>query len=86
MCWPFAKALPCAVDQGSQHNELYPLADSLPKLIGHPVFSTLMRFAICEAEPLSIHYELQDRHFPRYATISARVESCRNQLMHLSLT
>ena len=28
--------------QGSQHNELYPLADSLPRLIGHPVFPTLM--------------------------------------------
>jgi len=42
MCWPFAIALPCAVNQGSQHNELYQLADSLPRLIGRVVLLTLM--------------------------------------------
>jgi hypothetical protein len=46
MCWPFEIALPCAVDQGPQHNELYPLADSLPRLIGQPAFSTLMGLAL----------------------------------------
>jgi hypothetical protein len=42
MCWPFEKALPCAVDQDPQRNELYPLVDSLPTLIGLPAFATLM--------------------------------------------
>jgi hypothetical protein len=43
MCWPFAKALPCAVGLGSQHNEHNLLADSVARLIGHPIFSTLMK-------------------------------------------
>ena len=50
MCWPFERALPCAVDQAPQHNELYPLADSLPRLIGRPAFSTLMGIDGFESE------------------------------------
>jgi hypothetical protein len=42
MCRAFANALPCAVDQGLSHNELYLLADSLPNLIGFRVSPTLV--------------------------------------------